>query len=189
MLFMPGKRISSYKIIFWSFSLLCGSLFFSCANEDCISIFNNHLLVEFVNADTLESGEIEFSPVDTMFYSITATGNDSILYNPDNIIRSTLTLPVDPASELTSFRLEMLDSIGYDTLSYDPVVIEAIYYVNPTPHIITVSYDRTGKIISVDCGVEITYTNLQIQEITFPTTHLVDNKLSRLNEVNIEVFF
>ena len=186
---MPGKRISSHKIIFWSFSLFCGSLFFSCANEDCISIFNNYLLVEFINADTLASGEIEFSAVDTIFYSVTATGNDSVFYNPDNTIRSILTLPVDPVSELTSFRLEMLDSIGYDTLSLDPIVIDTIYYVNPSPHIITVSYDRKEKIITVDCGVEITYTNLQIQEITFPTTNVVDNKLSRLNEVNIEVFF
>lgn len=180
---MPGKRIKSYKCIFWSLALLNGSLLFSCANEDCISIFNNHLLVGFVNADTLETGEIVFNEIDTVFYSVTAAGNDSIFYEADTLIRSILTLPVDPASELTSFRLDMLDSITYDSLN------NPTYYVNPNPHFITVSYDLRQRIISEDCGVEIGYTNLLVEDITFPTHILVENKLSRLNEVNIEVFF
>jgi len=186
---MAVENRRSYRFIFWLIILIGGGIFFSCANEDCISIFNNHLLVGFVKIDTLESGEIIIEDVDTVFYKVTALGNDSILYAPDTVVRSVLTLPVDPAGEQTSFRLEMLDSISYDTLSYDPIVIDTVFHVNPVPHIITVSYNRRERIISEDCGVEITYTSLQVDEITFPTTILVDDKLSRLNDVNIEVFF
>ena len=82
MLFMPQRKRRTYSFIFWLFGILIGQLFFSCANEDCVSIFNNHLLVGFINADTLETGEIVFDDVDTIFYSIKAEGNDSGIYEP-----------------------------------------------------------------------------------------------------------
>ncbi|MCG8311490.1 MAG: hypothetical protein MI975_29145 [Cytophagales bacterium] len=186
---MNEQKSRSIRSIFWGIVFLSGLIFFSCANEDCISIFNNHLLVEFIRADTLESGEIILEPVDTVFHEVTAIGNDSVFYTPDTLIRSILTLPVDPAGERTSFRLEMLDSITYDTLSLDPIEIDTNYHVNPTPHIITVTYRRRQRIISEDCGVEITYTNVKVDESTFQTINLVEDKLSRLNEANIEVFF
>ena len=170
-------------MIFWLFGILIGQLFFSCANEDCVSIFNNHLLVGFINADTLESGDIVFNDADTIFYSIKAEWNDSIFYDPDSPSSSLITLPVDPAGELTTFELTMLDSISYDSLN------NPTYHINPVPHIISVSYNRGQRIITEDCGVEIGYSGLKIEEITFNTTLLVDNKLSRLNEVNIEIFF
>lgn len=179
----------SIRSTFWMYIFFGGGVFFSCANEDCISIFNNNLLVGFIQADTLGTGEVIFTPIDTVFYKVTANGNDSVFYHPDTVVRSLLTLPVDPKSELTSFRLEMLDSIAYDTLSFDPIIIDTTYYVNPDPHIITISYRNSQRIVSEDCGVEITYTNLNIDETTFDVVNLVDDKLSRLNEVNIEVFF
>ena len=186
--YMHAEERRSYKIIFFLVVILGGNLFFSCQNEDCVSVFNNNLLVDFIKADTLESGEIEFHQIDTLFYSVTAEGNDSVFYDKNTIL-STLTLPVNPAMGLTTFKLEMIDSIRYDTLSFDPIVIDTIYSVNPTPHTITVSYRRAQRVISENCGVEIIYINLNIDEISFPTTNLVDDKLSRLNEVNIEVFF
>lgn len=188
MLFMPAEKRRSFKFIFWLIVILNGSLFFSCANEDCVSVFNNYLLVGFIKTDTLESGQIEFNELDTLFYSVTAIGNDTIFYDKNDIV-STLVLPVDPASGLTSFRLEMIDSIRYDTLSLEPIEIDTIYYVNPIPHTITVSYDRRQRVISENCGVEIAYINLEVEETSFPTTNLAENKLSRFNEVNIEVFF
>lgn len=177
---MPGKRIKSYKLIFWSFALLGGSLFFSCANEDCISIANNYYLVGFFDSEPNSSGE---NPaIDTMFYSVKADGNDVVFYTPDTTV-SVLSLPVNPAADNTSFELTMLDSITYDELN------NPIYHINPNPHQITVSYRRNERIITEDCGVEISYTNLDVEEITFQDTVVINNKLSRLNEVNIEVFF
>ena len=158
------------------------SLFFSCANEDCVSIFNNHLLVSFIDADTTESGDIEFNEIDTLFYSVKAEGNDSVLYTADTTM-SILTLPVNPAASFTAFELVMLDSITYEN---DTI---PIYHINPNPHYIAVSYTRSERIITEDCGVEIAYTRLRVEETTFTDTVIVDNKLSRLNESNIEVYF
>ena len=179
---MPEKKQRTYKIIFWSIIFLSGQLFYSCANEDCLSIFNNHLLVGFIQADTLENGDIVFDEADTLFYSVRAIGNDSTFYDADTIV-STLTLPVNPAANQTRFELTMLDSIGRDSLN------NPIYYINPVPHIIDVSYTRGQRIITEDCGVEIGYGNVNLDEITFPTTILVEDRLSRLNEVNVEVYF
>ena len=78
---MPGKRTKSYKCFFWSLALLSGSLFFSCANEDCVSIFNNHLLVGFYESEISENGE--YPEIDTVFYSVKADGNDLVFYTPD----------------------------------------------------------------------------------------------------------
>jgi hypothetical protein len=177
---MQAEKRRSYKFIFWAIVILGGNLFSSCQDEDCVSIFNNYLLVGFED----ENGD----PVDTMFYSVTAIGNDAVFYDKDTTL-SILTLPVDPASNFTTFELEMIDSIRYDSLSN-----QLKYYVNPTPHIITVSYRRTERIITEDCGVGIAYTNLFLEEITFPSFDLKNDNLSRLhyqfnNEVNIEVFF
>jgi hypothetical protein len=77
----------------------------------------------------------------------------------------------------------MLDSISYDTLNVPT------YHINPNPHYIGVSFNIGRRIISEDCGVEITYTGMELNEITFEDTLVVDDKLSRLNDVNIEVYF
>jgi hypothetical protein len=180
---MPKNNRRTSGLIFWLIGIFIGQLFFSCANEDCVSIFNNNLLVGFIDADTLETGDIVFSDADTIFYSIKAEGNDSIYYDPDSPSSSLITLPVDPAGLNTKFELTMLDSISYDSLN------NPTYHVNPNPHIISVSYTRGQRIITEDCGVEIGYSGLKIEEISFNTTMMVDDKLSRLNEVNIEIFF
>jgi len=185
---MPVEKGRSFRFNFWLIVIMSGNIFFSCANEDCVSIFNNHLLVSFIDADTLESGGIEFHEIDTLFYSVVAVGNDTVFYDSTDVV-STVRLSVDPASDLTTFVFQMLDSISYDTLSNDPIVIDTSYHVNPNPHIISVSYNRSQRIMSEDCGVEIAYTKLKLEEITFQTAVLTDDKLSRLNEVNIEVFF
>lgn len=192
-LFMPAKKRKSYTFIFWAIIILGGNLFYSCQDEDCLSVYNNYLVVEFFKADTLVSGKIDYHPVDTFFYSITATGNDLIFYNQDSVF-SRFKLPVDPASNFSTFILKTIDSIAYDTLSHDPLEIEKIYYPNPIPETITVSYKRSQSIITEECGVEIAYTNVYLEEISFPSFNLKNDNLSRLNEqlkdeVNVEVFF
>lgn len=185
---MQAEKRRSFKFIFFTIAIIYGSIFSSCQNENCVSVFNNYLLVGFVDIDTLVSGKVEFHPKDTMFYSVTAIGSDSVFYDKNTTL-STFRFPVNPAADITTFKLEMIDSIRYDTLSLDPINIDTIYYVNPNPHTISVSYERKLRIISEDCGTEIAYINLNIEEITFDTTSLEEDKLSRFNEANIEVFF
>jgi hypothetical protein len=149
--------------------------------------------VAFVETDTLETGEIKFLKKDTVFYAVRAIGNDSTFYDPDTIV-STLTLPVDPAGEMTTFELYMIDSISSDTISQNPLIIQKTYHPNVNPHIIEVSYVRATRVITEDCGVEIAFVKLKIDEITFPVYRLKEENLSRLevngeDVANIEVFF
>jgi len=177
---MPAEKRRSNTWFFSSFLVLIGIVFFSCTSEDCVSTVNNYLLVGFFKKGINQAGE--HPEIDTVFYSVQADGNDVEFYTPGTTV-SRLTLPVNPADNVTSFELTMLDSITYDSLN------NPIYYINPNPHYITVSYHRSQRIISEDCGVEIAYSNLKINEITFDSTNLVENNLSRFNEVNIEIFF
>ncbi len=185
---MPEEQGRFYHLIFLWMIILGGSIFFSCQNEDCVSIYNNDLLVGFLQADTLEDGRIQFNEIDTVFYTVRAVGNDTIYYDSTDV-ESLFVLPVDPAAILTTFQFEVIDSITYDTLSFDPVVINTIYHLNPEPHFLTISYDTRERIISEDCGVEISYSNVSVEETSFPFTNVVDNKLSRFNEVNVEIIF
>lgn len=190
---MPAEKRRPYSFIFWVIVIIGGNLFYSCQDEECLSVYNNYLVVQFFDADTLVNGKVEYHPVDTFFYSITAIGNDLTFYNQDSVL-SAFNLPVNPASNFTTFILETIDSIAYDTLSHDPLEIEKIYYVNPTPETITVSYNTSERIITEDCGVEIAYTNVYLEEISFPSFDLINDDLSRLNELfkdeaNVEVYF
>jgi len=185
---MQLQSRNNHFIFFLTILLVVGGIFYSCKNEDCVSIYNNYLLIDLIKADTLNSGKIEFHPIDTVFYTVIAIGNDSVFYDSTDVVKS-LILPVNPSTGSTSYRLQMIDSIRTDTISFDPIITSKKYFVNPTPHVISVSYVRGEKIISEDCGVEISYTHLNVDDTTFPVTHMVDNKLSRFNEVNIEILF
>jgi hypothetical protein len=189
---MPLNPGRSFKRFFFLF-LIVSAFNYSCKKEDCVSIFNNHLLVGFYETDTLESGAVDIIPKDTLFYQVSAPGNDSIFYGPDKTV-SVLTLPVDPAGATTTFELFMVESVSYDTISKDPLLVEATYTPVSTPHIIEVSYDRSTRIITEECAVEIAFTGLTIGEITFPNYALGEGVLSRLqfdneDRVNIEVYF
>lgn len=188
---MQAEKRRSYKFIFWAIIIFGGNIFFSCQDENCISVFNNDLILGFKDTTAVGSSNMDFY-VDTVFNSITAVGGDTVLYDRTDVA-SIFPLPVNPSADMTTFILEMIDSIRYDTLSLDPINIDTIYFVNPIPHTITVSYDRTKRIITEECGVEIAYKNLKIEEISFPSYNLVNDKLSRLNEfkdeINIEVLF
>ena len=184
---MSANKRRAITLLFFLLIAISLSWLSSCADEDCLSIYNNYLTVGFLKADTLANGKIELSELDTVFYSVTAEENDSVFYDKDDVV-STLTLPVNPATGFTSFRLDMIDSIGFDSLT-----MEKIYYVNPIPQIISVSYRRSERIISEECGVEISFTEVALVDSTFQHTVLFSNKLSRLNELinktNIEILF
>jgi len=119
---------------------------------------------------------------------VMAIGNDSVFYSK-KIKRDSVRLPVNPAADQTTFEFVMIDSIRYDTLSLNPIRLDTNYYLNKKPHIISVSYTRGHRIITESCGVEISYTNLKPDTITFPAYSLISNKLSRLNKTNLEIYF
>ncbi len=173
---------------FFTFIFLILILFSSCKNEDCVSSANNYLLVTFLNVDTLENGSISIKGKDTTFYSVTAIGNDLEFYTKA-LKKDTLKLPVNPAADQTTFQLVMIDSIRYDTLANNPVVLDTIYYLHPKPHVISVSYERKFRVITESCGMEISYHNLAADTITFPSAALITDYLSRFNTTNIEVYF
>lgn len=183
---------SSFRVIFWVGAILFANLFFSCQNEDCVSTFNNYLLVGFFERDTLEDGTINVIEKDTTFFAVMAIGNDSIFYDADTLA-STFTLPVDPANEETLFQFYTIDSIAYDTLNLSPLEVVITYYPNDVPDILGVRYDRATRVITEDCGVEIAFVNLEIEEVSFKDYNLSNGRLSRFNleneEVNIEIFF
>lgn len=188
---MPQRERRSSILIFWMSIVVSSGLLFSCADEDCFSVFNNDLLVNFYSVDTLTDGQVEIEPLDTIFYSVKALGNDSVYYDSTDVT-SRFALPVNPALDVTTFEFQVLDSITFvtDSLSNGQItIIDTIYHRNPNPHILTVSYERKQRIISVECGVDMGFVNIRLDETTFPDTNLKVESLSRFNDVNVEVFF
>ena len=177
--FMSTEKTQSFKI-FFLLLVVFGGLFFSCANEDCVSVATNYYQIAFFDSEPNSSGN--FPSIDTLFYSVVADDNDYSYYGPDTTV-SVLSLPVNPAADMTSFELTMLDSISYDSLN------NPIYHVNPNPHYVTLQYRRSQRIISEACGVEIFYTKIKIDQITFEDTVVVADRISRLNDANVEVYF
>jgi len=173
---------------FFTLCFLLIILFSSCKNEDCVSSANNYLLVNFLNLDTLETGAVEIKAKDTLFYSVVAVGNDSVFYKKAKKV-SSIALPVNPAADQTSFQFAMIDSIRYDTLSFNPIVLDTIFYLRDKPHEINVRYNRKFRVITESCGMEISYHNVSADTITFPSSALITDYLSRFNTVNIEVYF
>lgn len=168
-----------------TFVLTC-NFFSSCKDENCVSTFNNDLLVSLMQADTLENGNVVFKALDTLFFEVRAVGNESVLYDYEDKVKK-LVLPVNPAEDMTTFEFYMIDSVRTDTISTDPINIQKIYYKNPVPHILSVSYRRATRVISEICGVEIVYVRLKVDENTFQGVNVVRDQLSRFNLVNIEV--
>ena len=186
--FLRKQQAVKYLLGFFTLSIILLILLSSCKNEDCVSGANNDLLVTFLNVDTLENGNVSMKKMDTLFYSVTANSNETEFYTKAHKV-DTLKLPVNPAADQTTFQLVMIDSIRFDTLSNNPVVLDTVYYLHPKPHIISVSYDRKYRVVSESCGVEISYHNITADTITFPSAALVKSNLSRFNSSNIEVYF
>ncbi len=172
----------------WWIFLIVGLLTFACKNENCISVRNNELLIRFLKADTTNTGEVTVSDLDTVFMRIMAAGSDTVFYDSMDEA-SVFRLPVDPSATFTAFRFDVLDSIVYDTVSTEPLDIDTIYYESGRTHILEVNYEKRYRVISEDCGAEISYWNLTIDTISFPFYQQVEDQLSRFNEANIEIYY
>jgi hypothetical protein len=64
-------------------------------------------------------------------------------------------------------------------------------FLNPDQSIDTLelSYDKTVRLISKDCGYDFEFKNVGIIQTTFDSAVSLENELSRLNEENIKIFF
>ncbi len=154
----------------------------ACETETCVSLANNNLLVSFYKGDSITSKNI-------MFEYVKAVGNDSIFYDHETL-QPGYQFPVNPAADETLFIMQVIDTVTFDTISYDPVVLEPRYHLRDRIDSLWVEYKRSERIITIDCGVEINYTNLMIKKCTFQGYEFEgDNtSLSRLNDVNIKIY-
>jgi hypothetical protein len=185
---MP-QGVKKYFRFFLGLTFILACTFFSsCKDENCVSTFNNDLLVSLLQTDTLENGNVVFKALDTLFFEVKAVANESVLYDFEDKV-SKLVLPVNPAEDMTTFEFYMIDSVRTDTISMDPINIQKTYYKNETPHVLSVSYRRGTRLLSEDCGVEIVYVRLKVDATTFSGINVVNDRLSRFNLVNIEVLF
>lgn len=151
----------------------------ACADENCVTVYNNELLVQFFDED----GD---APKRVRFYSITAANTDSVFFDATTF-ESTYRLPVNPAADTTRFILVPIDTILLDTLSRDPLLVRRDTVLGAT-RTIGVSYSRSTRIITPECGVEIAYQNLMIDTISYENYLLSADDLSRFNDANIEIY-
>ncbi len=159
--------------------IFSGFLVLSCENEDCVSVHTNNFLVEFWKADSSATRKIAF-------YSIKAENNDSVFYNLDSA-RSLYSLPVNPAANATTFIFTEIDTIIRDTVSYEPLDVKAD--TSFSSKLIELSYQKGERIISVDCGVEIAYSKVNVEKCDFPNYVLEKTDLSRFNHDNIKIYY
>ncbi len=154
----------------------------ACETENCVSLANNDLLVNFYEQDSVTLKNM-------MFEYVRAAGNDSVFYD-HNTVQAKYRFPVNPADDQTLFIMQVIDSVTYDTISYDPLEVETHYHLRNGADSLWVEYDRHERIITVECGVEINYTKLSIKKCTFSKYELEgdETSLSRLNDVNIKIY-
>jgi len=115
--------------------------------------------VEFLDSATGKSKSREFD-------LISAQESQVIFYSDTSL--STYLLPVNTEQEQTLF-LFLNPDLTIDTLE--------------------LSYDKTVRLISKDCGYDFEFANIGIIQTTFDSAVSLENELSRLNEENIKIFF
>jgi hypothetical protein len=89
-----------------------------------------------------------------------------VTYYSDTLL-SQYYLPVNTDSEHTTFLFLNLDN-SIDTLS--------------------LIYDKKEMLISEDCGFDLLFNNIEIENTTFNEAESLGNDLSRLNEGNIKIY-
>ena len=158
-----------------------GWVTWACETEDCVSIANNDLLITFYGSDSVTLKEVFFDYV-------TAEGSDSIFYSRSKPA-SSYSFPVNPAADETLFYLQIIDSVRIDTITLDPLDLDTVYVLRDQVDTLGIEYFRKQPIITEDCGVEISYLNIAVESNSFTGDEVVNASLSRLNNVNIKIFY
>lgn len=154
--------------------------FAACEAENCVSVATNDMQVRFYENDSTTSRRVRFR-------YLQAIGNDSVFYTIDTVAL-TYSFPLDPERDRTDFALQILDTAYFDTLSTEPLELELVTVYLP-PDTLSVEYRRLMRIITEECGVEISYEELRVIRATFPAYKLISEQVSRFDEVNLEVYF
>jgi len=158
--------------------------FLSCEREDCISTNTNQLKIEVKKE---EGGEANIMYID----SIKAIGNDSVFYKSTSM--QIFRFPLNPSSEMTEIVFYHAYYL-YDTISKTPLQVE----LKEEKHFVDtlmLSYKRTQKVISEECGVQQRYSQLQIEKTTFNggkgtkvINAVLEIDLGNKNNTNIEIY-
>jgi hypothetical protein len=132
-------------------------LFSGCLSEpDCIDTSTNEVIVAFkVNSSTIR--EITFD-------SIQVSGYPKNLYEGSKV--SSVSLPVNPSTNTTSF-----------TLYFEKKIED-----------LTVTYSKTSQLLSPSCGAFLYYSNLKVKQSSFDSLIVVNNKLLTNATGNIEIY-
>jgi len=175
------KAGSQSYFLFAVFLTVAVMLNIACETEDCVSLSTNDLWVTFYESDGSDLKNVTF-------FFVKALENDSIFYDKEDT-RNSYALPLNPVADRTTFVFQVLDSITYDTLQLEPIEIDTIYHVRDALDTFDVHYRRAQRIITVDCGAEISYNIDTISTSTFTGFEIENRQLSRFNAVNVKVFF
>lgn len=131
---------------------LVGTMVACEPDESCVSLSTNQIQLGFYVFD--EEGVAVAAPF--TFTAVDVLRSDSTFFNYNPAGVNSLPLPLDPGSDTTTFVFKHEDKA--DTL--------------------TVAYNRDFRMISADCGVEITYNRLQVFRHTFDSVQMITSELS-----------
>lgn len=153
--------------------IVMGVALTACGTEpDCTTSGSSIVKVGFARVNS--QPDTVFVENDTLIFNrVYALGNeDSLIVESDTL--TFLRLPLKPNAGTTTFVMEnkrkgATTDFEFDTISFD--------------------YQIGQRLISPDCGVEVIYKNLQVNEnYTFDMVFLINNELNRDPDANIEIF-
>ncbi len=107
---------------------------------------------------------------------VEAVGNDSIFV--DDTLMNILSLQVNPTADSSTFHMTYMDSIRVGNINV----------FQEFERTITVSYSRSQRVISPDCGIEQAYTNLEIESTNFTAYRQLHYTLGIFNEYQIAIY-
>lgn len=156
--------------IFLLVGFSCFAGLFACDVEDCISTKTGGLKVEFYSSDR-----------DTVYLvrgiSAFSEGNEPKIIEESDSLFSIFPFDLDPASDSTNYNFNLIVEVNDSTTaSYDSLYFHA-------------HYRRNQRVISVECGVEQAFNNVEITDHNFDSIKIVHPNIERFDTLNVRVYF
>lgn len=141
----------------------------ACVDEElCTGEGTNEIKLLFVESGTE-------TPIEVALDSIAVSGRPENYPLIADTIVSALTLTVDPARTLTQF-------IFYAKSKTDTVMFGRI-------DTLILSYNVTPKLISVQCGPEFVFSDLDTLKFTFDSLQIVESHFLLEVETNLKIYY
>ena len=156
---MPTRVIKKITILAAFFGCI------ACApDEICFTENDTRVKIDFnrIIFPNTDSAVVENDTI--IFFQITALGTDSVFVEIDTV--SSVILPVNTLADATTFLFET--ELGMQSLE--------------------LMYQRTQRVISVDCGPEQIIDGLAVGESTFDSLEVVQPALIEQPNTNVEVY-